>query len=103
MKHLIAIVTSLALSAGCAAFGRLDPKAQRAVDTFECYVRVLEPYVGEVMDTEELVRGVIRGSVPVRRALMLLGATELELQQINAELQACMPQPVTQQPEQVRA
>jgi len=87
MRYILAF----ALLCSCASFGRLDPKAQRSVDAFECYVEVLEPYVGEVCDTADLVRDVITGKADVQRALLLLGVKAVEGAAIGEQLAACVP------------
>lgn len=77
---------------GCSSFGQLNPKAQRAVDTFECYVATLSPYVGEVCDTADLVRDVVQGKADLARTLILLGATQAEVSDVTEKLAECRPQ-----------
>lgn len=78
---------------------QLEPKAQRAVDTFECYVAVIEPYVGDAVDVAELVQGAIKGESDLMRALALLGATQEDLQAVLAGMNACKaPAPVVAPP-----
>jgi hypothetical protein len=89
---VLAVLAALGFQ-GCASFGKLDPKAQRAVDVFECYVAVLEPYVGEVCDTAELVRDVVAGRADLGRTLFLLGAIPAEVDAIGDELAECRPRP----------
>jgi len=68
-----------------------DPKAQRAQDTFACYVKAVEPFCGSVVEAEDLVRGAITGDVDLARALSLLGALPREVREVGAKLQACRP------------
>lgn len=75
---------------GCAG-GRLEPKAQRAVDTFACTVDAVQPYVGSVLDAEELVRDAIQGKADLVRVLTALGATRADLVALHAALGACFP------------
>lgn len=82
----------LPLLFSCASFGRLDPKAQRSVDTFECYVEVLAPYVDEVCNTAELVRDVVEGKADLGRTLTLLGHAG-DVQKVVEALGECLPKP----------
>lgn len=74
---------------GCASFGQLDPRAQRAADVFECYVAAVEPYVGGAVDAADLVRDAVQGRASLPRALSLLGATVDDLRAIDAAMAAC--------------
>lgn len=89
---VVAVLAALGFQ-GCVSFGQLDPKAQRAVDVFECYVAELEPYVGEVCDTVELVRDVVTGKADLGRTLLLLGTAPAEVEKIVERLSECRPQP----------
>lgn len=83
----------VALLFGCAG-GQLDPRAQRAIDVFECYVAAVEPYLGGVCDVQELVRDALAGRASLPQALGLLGATQDDLAAINSALMACRATPV---------
>jgi hypothetical protein len=78
---------------GCASFGQLDPRAQRAADVFECYVAAVEPYLGGVCDVAELVRDAVEGRASVPQALALLGASAEDLRAVDAALGACRGAP----------
>lgn len=99
---VLAIAAALGLQ-GCASFGKLDPKAQRAVDVFECYVQVLEPYVGEVCDTADLVRDHLSGKGDAQRTLILLGVRAPEIAAIGAQLGACINSEPDPEPEALPA
>ncbi len=89
----LGFVALLFLFFGCAG-GQLDPRAQRAVDVFECYVAAVEPYLGGVCDVSELVRDALAGRASLPQALGLLGATQDDLAAINSALVACRATPV---------
>ena len=74
---------------GCVQFGQLDPKAQRAADVFDCYVAVIEPYVGGACDVVELVTDAVQGRADILRAISLLGATQEDLRAVLAGMNAC--------------
>lgn len=74
---------------GCVQFGQLDPKAQRAADMFECYVGVVEPYLGDALEAEQLIREAIQGKANVLQAVAILGGTADDLKAISASLEAC--------------
>jgi hypothetical protein len=69
--------------------GQLDPRAQRALDVFECYVAAIEPHLGGVCDVAELVRDAIAGRADLPKALVLVGATQDDLAAVNSALVAC--------------
>lgn len=73
----------------CASFGKVDPRTQRAIDVFECYVASVEPYVGDTCDVAELVTDAIQGRADLLRALALLGSTREDLEVVAAAMNAC--------------
>lgn len=83
---LVALVLSMF---GCASFGQLDPRAQRAADVFECYVAAVEPYLGGALDAAEVVQDAVQGRASLPQALALLGATADDLKAIDAAMAAC--------------
>lgn len=87
----LAIVLWLSGLAGvaCASFGELTPKAQRAVDTFECRVEALKPYIDPVLDAEELVRDIAMGKANPETALYVVGASRAEFEAAVAAWNAC--------------
>jgi hypothetical protein len=88
----LAIVAALVALTGCIG-GQLDPKAQRAADTFACYVATLAPYVGEVTDVVDLVEDAVRGKADPLQSLRMLGATAGEVTEVAHALDACRPPP----------
>jgi len=92
-REILRALGFVAMLFGCAG-GQLDPRAQRAVDLFECYVAAVEPYVGGALDAAELVREAIAGRSNLPQALGLLGATQDDLAAINSALVACRAAPV---------
>jgi hypothetical protein len=82
----------LPLVLGCAG-GQLDPRTQRALDTFECRVDALKPYVGDVCEVAGLVRDIARGQVDVSRFLLTLGHTRESIEEAHKAWVACDPKP----------
>lgn len=102
MKSLLAIALVASL-AGCAG-GQLSPQAQRAVDTFECYVAAVTPYVGDACDVAELVRDAIQGRADLGRALQLLGNTAEDVEMVALAMKACRaPAPLASEPAEYHA
>jgi hypothetical protein len=94
-RSLLAIVSLVAVAVsalGCVG-GRLNPKAQRAVDTFDCAVAVVSPYVGDALDVTELVTDAIKGRASIPEALRMLGATADDVQAVRGALASCVSQP----------
>jgi hypothetical protein len=92
--HRIVFATCLAALTGCAG-GQLDPKAQRAVATFDCLVDSVEPYVGDALDAAELVTDAIKGRASIPEALRMLGATADDVRAAGDAIRSCLPQPPT--------
>lgn len=86
------ILIAIALT-GCAG-GQLDPRAQRAIDAFECRVAALTPYIGEVVDVGEVVSEFARGRVNLTMLLATLGHTEEQINEASAAWHACDTKPV---------
>lgn len=89
---VLAVLAALGFSLQGCAGGQLEPKAQRAVDTFECYVEVLKPYVGAVCETADFVREVVEGRADLGRALTLLGHAQ-DVPRVVEALHECLPAP----------
>lgn len=108
MPKPIVFATCLAITvlAGCAG-GQLDPRAQRAVDTFECSIAVVSPYVGDAIDAAELVTDAIKGRASIPEALRMLGSTADDVEAVKRALAACVPQrepgPLEPEPAEYRA
>lgn len=92
MKILSVVVPPLVIFAllACAG-GQLSPKAQRQIDVFECRVRALQPYVGEVLDVAEVVRDAIRGKADPGAAILGLGGTPDDVRAAAKDWHACDP------------
>lgn len=92
--HRLVFASCLATAAltGCVG-GQLDPRAQRAIDTFECSVAAVSPYVGEAIDVSELVTDAVKGRASIPEALRMLGSSADDVQAVREALQACLPQP----------
>lgn len=82
------------LLCSCGLFTELEPKAQRALDMFECRVRALTPHCGEVYDVESLVRDILQGRANPVRVLEGLGATLPEIAAVGEAWNACDTRPV---------
>jgi hypothetical protein len=82
----------LPLVLGCAG-GQLDPRTQRALDTFECRVEALTHYVGDVCEVTDLVRDAARGQVDVTRFLLVLGHSRESIEEAHKAWAACDPKP----------
>jgi hypothetical protein len=106
--HRIAIATYLAFAAltGCVG-GQLDPRAQRALDVFDCSCAAVSPYVGEAIDVAELVTDAVKGRASIPEALRMLGASADDVQAVRNALAACLPPPppapLEPEPEEYRA
>lgn len=92
MPIRLVFATCLATAAlpGCVG-GQLDPRAQRAVDTFECAVAAVAPYTGEALDAVELVRDAVKGRASIPEALRMLGSSAGDVQAVREALAACLP------------
>lgn len=88
---LVALISAIlaALGLQACAGGQLTPQAQRSVDTVQCYVAVLTPYVGDAIDVGELVSEAVQGRSDILRALTALGATREDLEAIELALASC--------------
>lgn len=83
----LAIVT---LAIGCVG-GQLDPRAQRALDVFECSVASVAPYTGDALDAAELVRDAVKGRTSIPDALRMLGASAEDVRAVREALAECLP------------
>lgn len=84
----LALLSGLACN-GCGLFGVSQPRAQRALSTFQCRVSALSPYLGAVYDVEDLTRDVIAGKVDPIGVAMALGATEADILALIAAWRSC--------------
>jgi hypothetical protein len=75
---------------------QLTPAQQAAVDLFECRVRALEPYVGEMYDTADLVRQFSTDDVELGKMLISLGYELPVVLQVADNFRACQPEVTTQ-------
>lgn len=106
--HRPVFATCLAFAAltGCVG-GQLDPRAQRALDVFDCSVAAVAPYTGEALDAVELVRDAVKGRASVPEALRMLGASAEDVNAVRKALAACLPTPqpapLMPEPEEYRA
>ncbi len=91
-RRILAGLGALIGLASCVG-GQLDPRAQRALDVFECYVAAIEPHLDGVCDVTEFVRDAIAGNADLPKALSLVGATQDDLAAVNAALTACRTPP----------
>lgn len=104
----IVFVTCLGIAAltGCAG-GQLDPRAQRALDVFECSVAAVTPYTGDALDAVELVRDAVKGRASIPDALRMLGSSAEDVNAVRKALAACLPQtdpqPLQPEPAEYRA
>jgi hypothetical protein len=76
----------IAILLGC---HQLTPKQQEALDLFGCRERVLLPYVGDVLDTAQLVREFAKGQADLGRTLTSLGYASEEVAKVRSELEVC--------------
>jgi len=72
---------------------QLTPEQQAAVDLFECRVRALEPYVGEIYDTSDLVRQFSTDDVELGKMLNSLGYELPEILKAADAFRSCQPDP----------
>ncbi len=93
MKKLLLL---LPLLASCTQ--GLTPKQQHALDVFDCRVAALEPVVGTVFDTADLVKEVIQGKVDPVAIMITLGAAKADITAAAEAWNACAPQPVVAPP-----
>lgn len=73
---------ALAAGVGCAALASRVPSrtaAERAAAVFACRVAALEPYVGSVYNTEDLVRDALSGKANLSSTFAGLGLKYAEL------------------------
>lgn len=87
-------IGAVSLLLGCT---QLMPVAQEAADLFECRCRALEPYLGAVMDVEDLVRRVARREVNLLGVLLGAGYAVDNAAKICAEVNSC-ESPAPEQP-----
>jgi hypothetical protein len=83
---------SLLLLAAVLALGAchsLTPAQQAKADKFECQVKALAPLVEPALDAAELARDLYAGTADIDRVVTLLGATQPEVDALNARLRAC--------------
>lgn len=90
-----AAVVGTAVSGACSA--QKTAKAIRALSVFECRVAALRPYVGEVYDTEELVRDVLAGKASPGSVLQGLGTAPADIEAAAAAWAACRPPPALEE------
>jgi hypothetical protein len=72
-----------------AACTRLMPIAQDASDLFACRCKALEPYLGAVLDVEDLVRRVGLGELDLRKVLAGAGYAAETIEKACAEVNSC--------------
>jgi hypothetical protein len=72
---------------GCSLLGASQPRVER----FNCQVRALKPLVGDVLDTEQLVKDLYAGKASLNAVLANIDVTAAELMKLQADLQACEP------------
>lgn len=70
---------------------QLTPEQQRTLDLFECRVHALQPYVGSIYDTAELIREATLGKTDLLSMLSALGYAQEDISKIGAAFGACSP------------
>lgn len=86
--YLIGLTLAALAVTGCQLLkGAQSPEAT----VYTCKVAALHPYVGDVFDTEELVRDAMSGKADLERALQSLAVLGLRLEAARAEYLACDP------------
>jgi len=93
-KALLGVIAAAAAayaSSGCA--GLLAGGQSARVARFNCQVDALQPVLGDVMDTADLVRSLYAGNADLGAALSAAGATEAEVRAVVTALRACEPAP----------
>ncbi len=76
----------------------LTPQQARAESVFECRVRALEPFIGTVFNTAQVVRDTIQGKVDPVAIMVTLGAVAADVHAAAAAWNACLPAPVARPP-----
>ena len=92
MKTLIAtgLLATVCVVVACSGPAQLNPKTQRAVDTFACYAHALAPYLPEALDAAETVKGAIQGDINLSELLVRLGHAPEDIAALSAQFQACL-------------
>lgn len=70
---------------------QLTPAQEKVLSLFECRVHALQPYVGSVYDTAELVRDAAAGKTELMRVLQALGYAPEDIAQIASAFGSCEP------------
>lgn len=87
--HFLAGAVGVGLVAlGC---GLLAPAKSPRAEKFDCQVRALEPLVGEILDSRELLRALYAGQADLGAVLASSGATAAEVRALVEALNDCEP------------
>lgn len=70
---------------------QLTVEQERTLALFECRVHALQPYVGSMFDTAELVRDASTGKTSLLNVLTALGYSAEEVGEIAGKFGACDP------------
>lgn len=90
MKRLIAIV-ALISAAACVGTEKQIESAERAAAVFACKVEVVAPYFDDIGAARAFVQDIIGRKVDPVAALLQLGLTLDEINQLGQEFAACSP------------
>ena len=88
LAFVVSFLTSM-LGVHCAG-SQLTPQQVQAAELFQCRVRVLQPYIGEVFETAEIVREWSHGNFDLAAFLLNMGYEVPEIAKAGRDYAACL-------------